>query len=370
MASMKSKLLILLLLLSSICLATELPLYAKWQSLNSMYYDALQSGKELSWDEAYRAEFGLHHILSGKMDFCAQLETEQFWDEAQVRLKTFLMGYDAGALYLQAGTAKHGYGTGFAMDRYPTGERGFEPYRYQRMRLNALGLYRNLNKDFSLQLNLGGNKHNQASGMLTLQYLALQPVEHEEVATPSGTGRIQTPTPIIKSYVKVQQDFRVMDNHWRTPVSISALDLKRQWHRLRLDACIALALLPKWEATSAHHELFYQAELQYAAAHLLQMAVGTVYQKQNYAPYEVQQYQLRLSKTFGQFRIIPLSNLHDVDGNQLWQHRLMAQYRLKQSPSTIGIYYDYSYFASQKPRHTFGLALDFELNAHHLDSWL
>lgn len=368
---MKHSLCILLLVLSAFCLASELPFYAQWQSLNSMYYDTLQSGKELSWDEAYRAEFGLKRIVLGKMDTCLELETEPFGDEAQVRLKTFLIGYDADALYLQAGTDKHGYGSGFAMDRYPTGERGFEPYRYQGMRLNSLGLYRNLSEEFSLHLNLGGNKHNQASGLLALHYLALQPVEFEKLSTPSeGRGSFRLPTPAIKSYIKFQQDLRVMDNHWRTPVSISAVDLKQRWPRVRLDACIALALLPKWEATRAHHELFYQAELQYAPPHLPQMAVGTMYQKQNYAPYEVQQYQFRLSQSFGQFKISPLSNLHDVDGNQLWQHRLMAQYRLKSTPSTIGIYYDYSYFEAQNPRHSFGLALDFEFNAHHLDSWL
>ena len=75
---MKSKALLLLILTFSALNAAQLPFYAKWQSLHTMYYDTLQSGKELSWDERYRSEFGLKRLSVGKMDLSLELYTEQF----------------------------------------------------------------------------------------------------------------------------------------------------------------------------------------------------------------------------------------------------------------------------------------------------
>jgi len=343
---MKSKLVILLLLLSSFCLATELPLYAKWQSLNSMYYDTLQSGKELSWDEAYRAEFGISRMAFRNMDFALAVETEQFFDEARLRLKSFRIGYQTDELYLQAGSTEHGYGFGYAMDQYPDLESGFAAYSYQPMRLNSLGIGHNFTPNLMLRLDLGGNKHNQASGLVTLAW-------SEE-----------------NDFLIFSQDFRVMDNHWRTPVSISAIELSQSWPKIALDGTFALSLLPEWEATEAHFDIYSQAELQVSPVQSSRVALGAVYKKQNYAARETQQVHLRFVQDFGRFSLIPLSNLHIIDSEKLWQHRLMAKYYFAENPSNIGVYYDYSYFAAHQPRHTFGLALDFEFDARDFNAGL
>jgi len=347
---MKSKLLFLLLLASGICSAVELPFYAKWQSLNTMYYDPLQSGKELSWDEAYRAEFGIRGKFYDDVFLAMETETEQFFDEPILRLKTLIIGYDTGKLFWQAGTYPRGYGAHFGLDRNPILERGSEPYRYQSMRMNSLQTQVSLNNELSLRAEVGGNKHNQASALLSLGYSSMRTLHPMSL--------------VPQTRVSLSQDFRAMDNHWRTPVSITALNFTRHFPSASLKLETALALLPKWEATEAHHELFVMTELMARPKVFPTPAIGAVYQKQNYAPYETQQYQLRLQQKLGDYiSLIPLTNLHIIDGESMWQHRLFTKYHLANPDfygSSIGLYYDYSYFGSDQGRHTFGLALDFE----------
>ncbi|MCK9334893.1 MAG: hypothetical protein M0Q99_06225 [Candidatus Cloacimonetes bacterium] len=338
---MKSSVILLLFLTFSLCGAINLPFYAKWQSLHSTYFDTLQDGKELSWDECYRAEFGIKRVIENEFSYSLAIETEQFFDEAQLRLKSFSIGYETGFLYWEANSRKHGYGSGSGMDKYPILERGYEPYRYQPMRLNSLELSIVLLEDYVLRANVGGNAHNQASALLTLMYL---------------------PWPDSKSSFVLTEDFRTMDNHWRTPVSITALDWNQYWPAFTLNLDTALALLPKWEDTEAHHEIFALAELKYKAKDLPDPIISAMYQKQNYAPREQQQYQLRLEQQLGSLTLCPITNLHIIDDQYMWQHRLFGKYRIARcstNHSNIGAYYDYSYFGSEKGRHTFGLALDF-----------
>ncbi|MCK9179184.1 MAG: hypothetical protein M0P93_09295, partial [Candidatus Cloacimonetes bacterium] len=59
--------------------AIDLPVYAKWQSLHSSYYDEAQTGKELSWDELYRAEFGIDSFRYKNTVFAMAVDTQQFF---------------------------------------------------------------------------------------------------------------------------------------------------------------------------------------------------------------------------------------------------------------------------------------------------
>ncbi|MCB5268051.1 MAG: hypothetical protein PHU99_06855 [Candidatus Cloacimonetes bacterium] len=346
---MKSSVILLLFLTFSLCGAINLPFYAKWQSLHSTYFDTLQDGKELSWDECYRAEFGFRvHPIDNVM-MVLETETEQFFDEPHLSLKTLIIGYDFGKLSWEAGTSEWGYGAGFALDRNPILQRGYQPFRFQSMRMNSLGMTASLAKGLSLSARAGGNKHNQASALISLRYYPDSFPSHKSL------------TPLYKA--SLTQDFRAMDNHWRTPVSITALGFTRHFPAASFGLQTALALLPEWEATEAHHELFAISDLVIRLKGMPNPALGAVYKKQNYAPYETQQYQFRLEQGIGDYiRLIPQSNLHIIDGENMWQHRIFARYDLT-SPnlrgSNIGLYYDYSHNASEQGRHTFGLALDF-----------
>ncbi len=334
----------LLWCIGTILAATQMPFYARWQSLNSMYYDALQEGKELSWDEAYRAEFGFKGKFYHGILFALDIETEQFFDEPQLRLKSIFIGHDTGKLFWQAGSYPRGYGFGFAMDEYPALEHGYNQYRYQSMRMNSLDMQLSIRDDMLLSTELGGNKHNQASALISFYHL------------PENTD--------YKCVLR--QDLRTMDNHWRTPVSISSIDLSYLYSGFNFNLDAAVAILPKWEATVAHHEIFVMTELQHLSESYPAPALGLMYKKQNYAPYETQQYQLRLEQKLGRFTLVPLTNIHLIDGEDMWQHRLFAKYHLNkiiETESYIGMYYDYSYFGKDQGRHSFGLALDFKFDS-------
>jgi hypothetical protein len=110
------------------------------------------------------------------------------------------------------------------------------------MRLNSLGISGELTNDLFLRLDLGGNKHNQATGMITLAYLFDN-----------------------NDFLSLHEELRVMDSHWRTPVSITGLEISRSLPRLDFDGTLACSLYPEWEATEAHADFFGQTEVQYSS---------------------------------------------------------------------------------------------------------
>lgn len=329
-----------LYLFSSILRAQPLPIYAKWQSLGSVYYDSDQSGKELSWDELYRAEFGIKNLKHKSVYLDLAMESEQFFDESHIRLKTFLISGELNERWkIVAGSQEHGFAQDFAMDTQPVLMRGYPNYPYQQMRLNSLGICNISDANSSiLSLYLGGNVHNQASTLLSWH--------HNSDALTIG----------------LSQEFRAMDNHWRTPVTISALDLSFASSAIDLRTVAAVSLLPGFDSTEAHHELFTQTE---ASCHILSnttLSVGQMLSTRLYAPRQIQRYQLRLSQEIGnKLRISPLSELNLMDGNQFWLQRLLLNYEAVPA-CDLGVYYDFSRFHRSKGRHTFGIALAFGID--------
>lgn len=330
----------LLFLMICICAsgqAIELPLYAKWQSLHSSYYDEAQRGKELSWDELYRAEFGLDTVLYKNTIFKMAVDTEQFFDESHLRLKSIYLAVIQGDWRFAAGSKEHGFGGKSGIDSYPILSRGFETYHYQNMRLNSMELRYAMNR-WQGSLSIGGNVHNQACAML----------------------HVSTCNQPEDCLFEFHQEIRAMDNHWRTPVWISALkaDYSPPQGRLRLDNSFAISVLPKFGDTQAHHELYLQSELSYKATANSSLGAAARYQSREYAPKELQFYQVRAQHYFKDFVLIPLTELSVIQGERLWQHRLLGRYHLAPKRS-IGLFYEYSHFDAQSPRHTLGLELDF-----------
>lgn len=332
------------LLFWMICLCTsvyaiDLPLYAKWQSLHSSYYDEAQAGKELSWDELYRAKFGIDSFYYKNTVFAMAVDTQQFFDENHLRLKSIHIGLIKDDWLFSAKSREHGYGIGWDMDSYPVLSRGFDAYHYQNMRLNSLELQYSKNS-WQGRLNLGGNVHNQACVMMSL--FTFKPEDYR---------------------LEFHQEFRAMDNHWRTPVLISAVnaDYLPEQGKLWLHNTIAVSVLPEYDATQAHHELYLESEVSYRASHSSSFGAAARYQSKEYAPKELQFYQIRARQDFQDFALIPLTELSIIQGERLWQHRLLGRYYLDPIKS-IGLFYEYSHFDAQAPRHTVGLELDFAVD--------
>jgi hypothetical protein len=330
------------LLLGLICLiasasAVELPLYAKWQSLHSSYYDEAQTGKELSWDELYRAEFGINTVFYKDTMFKMAVDTQQFFDESHLRLKSIYLGVNLGQWSFAAGSKEHGFGKDCGLDKLPVLARGWDTYHYQNMRLNALEL-QYLKDNWKASLNLGGNVHNQATAMINISSFN-QPEDY---------------------LFEFHQEFRAMDNHWRTPVFISAIkaDYSPKYGRLQLNNSFAASVLPEYDTTQAQQELYLQSEISYQTTANSWLGATARYENKEYAPQELQFYQIRATYQFKDFALTPLTELSIIESERLWQHRLLGRYSLAPK-KTIGLFYEYSHFDAQNPRHTVGLELDF-----------
>lgn len=319
--------------------AIDLPLYAKWQSLHSSYYDEAQAGKELSWDELYRAEFGIDSFQYKNTVFAMAVDTKQFFNESHLRLKSIQLGLIKDDWLFSARSREHGYGIGLGMDSYPILSRGFDAYHYQNMRLNSLELQYGKNR-WQGRLNLGGNVHNQACAMISLS--SFEPDDYR---------------------LGFHQEIRAQDNHWRTPVLISAInaDYFPEQRRFQFYNNIAVSALPKYDSTQAHHELYLESELSYHISKSSSISAAARYQSKEYAPKELQFYQIRARQDLYDFALIPLTELSIIQGERLWQHRLLGRYYLDPIKS-IGLFYEYSHFDAQAPRHTVGLELDFAVD--------
>lgn len=123
-----------------------------------MYYDSAQKGKQISWDEHYRGQFGLREMSHKGIVLDLTLETEQFFDESVIRLQTLRIGGKiAPSWALTAGSYLHGFGTDFDMDDQPSLVNGYQDFNYQQMRMNSLSISYLPNAFLSdITLDLGG----------------------------------------------------------------------------------------------------------------------------------------------------------------------------------------------------------------------
>lgn len=330
-----------MLFLGSALAAADLPLYARWQSRHYVYYDTLQSGKELSWDELYRAEIGIEGAKWKDCELAFAVRSEEFFDEAILKLQSFSVQYfvPQSCIWLGAGTKQHGYGTGSALDTMPVLARGYTPYRFQAMRFNGLALGVDSTSNTRWELKLGGNKHNQGSVLLSYNY-------HTEA--------------IDKRQYSLSIDARAMDNHWRTPVCIPAFEYSDNWNSLYWNITAAMAYLPQWEETQQNEEYFALGDLRYITAGHTGLGIAMAHKRQSYAPIEDKEYRSYLVQDIGAFRIIPMATRQEVDSKSFDRYSILCQYKILDS-STIGAYYEYSHFGKNKPRHSMGLAVDIVL---------
>jgi hypothetical protein len=325
------------LLCSPALFADTLPFYAQWRSLNTMYYDGSQTGKELSWDELYHAEFGFRGLQHKAVQLDLALETEQFFDRSRIMLKTIEISGRINPLWaIAAGSREHGFAKGFMMDEQPALMRGYQSYNFQQMRLNALRISHIPSSSSSMfSLEIGGNIHNQAVAMFSWHQWS-ESIE-----------------------LNASQELRTMDSHWRTPVAISGVDLSFASQVNKLRTVAALSLLPEVDSTVAHHELFTQAELEHSIFPTTNLALAAMLKMQDYAPRQTERYQVRLSQDLSEaISLSPIIELNIIDGSRFWWQRILINYQALPA-CDVGIYYDYSHFQTTEGRHSVGLALAF-----------
>ncbi len=324
----------LLLLFSPLFAEAQKPFYIKWQSANRLYYDHEQSGKELSWDEKYRAEFGFENLRYKDLSSTLILHTEQFFDSNVVKLDELDIGYHKDKLRVFAGTRRHGYGADFQMDSYPTLKRGFDKFSFQEMRLNALGLaYQDDGALHSIEI--GGNIHNQASLLLLSRHN------------------------ILSNKLDFALDIRSMDSHWRTPIGIASAKISGNYleDKAIFNNEFAFALIPGYGSTQANQEYYAQSEASFKIAQGNYAHIGAAYINKEYAPKTTSKLYASYSSQFSSWKIHPQIEHHTSDDDRLLQARLNLDYLINPL-SHVGLYYEFSTLNESSPRHTIGFALD------------
>jgi hypothetical protein len=335
--SKKTKLILLSSLLLCFCplFASELnPFYVRWQSANRLYYDHEQSGKELSWDEKYRAEFGYQNLQYKELSSSLKLQTEQFFDSNIVRLDELDISYLKDDFRIFAGTRRQGYGSNFLMDSYPTLKHGLKKLNFQEMRMNGLGLaYQHNEASYSLEI--GGNIHNQALLLMNSRQ------------------------DILGNKVDFGLDIRSMDSHWRTPVGIGSIKMLGDWpeDRASFKNEFALAIVPAFGDTPANQEYYAQSEASFRITRGNYAHIGASYIAQEYAPKISSILYVSYSSQFSNWVIHPQFEHSISDEDRLLQARLNLDFLINPE-SHIGLYYEFSTLNEGSARHTIGFALD------------
>lgn len=328
---------LVLTLFHAILAAQQLPLFAEWKSLNKMYYDSAQKGKQISWDEHYRAQFGLREMYHKGIVLDLTLETEQFFDESVIRLQTLRIGGKvAHAWVLTAGSYLHGFGSDFYMDDQPALVNGYKDFNYQQMRMNSLSISYLPDAFLSdITLDLGGNTHNQLTALVSAHHYS----------------------DVLK--MGISQEFRTFDNHWRSPVFISGLDLELTFHRFTMKTSSAVSVFPDYGSTMEHQEVFAQTELCWQLSSKTKLALGALRKDTHFAPKNTQRYQVRLEHDYGnKFSVKPLTEYNRINADGFWTHGMNLVYHALPL-CDLGVYYDYSHFDAKPGRHGMGISLVF-----------
>jgi len=324
--------------LYSLGFAWELPVFAHWQSLNTISYNPDQSGKEYSWDELYRAKFGLRDVQIQDARLSVILATEQFFDESHVKLNEFSISYDLDKLSISAGSREHGYGTAFWIDQQPILRRGFAKFNHQSMRMNSLMIAYESPLGSS-SLDLGGNTHNQACALMS--------------------HRIWRP----KCTLTISQEFRAKDSYRRYPVSITGIDLDlfSPTDKYHCKNVFALSYHPRWETRSHTTNAYVQSEQHFRILKNSSLIAGIMYESRLYTPKETSRYQLAIRHKTGSFVFSPIAELCRISDEDLWQYRFLTSYHLNKQ-SSIGLAYEHNRYQSSQSHHSLALVLDFVLD--------
>lgn len=316
--------------------AIDIPLYVKWQSLNYISENTNQPGKETSWNELYQALIGISPITAGPAEFSLNLVTNRLFHEPTITVQDIQLGYRMGSWLVSGKSAVIGHGTGFMTDNNAGLRRGYDIYRYQQTRFNGLGIGWEA-QNARMELCLGGNIHNQAMANAEITWLP-QPEK-------------------IESGVSLVQEFRSMDSHWLSPVSITAIKLTSETPLIKARQATAISYLPEDDTTPEHIEIYHQSELQLRLTKHLHPGIGIMYLNREYTPKTLERYQAYLEYTPGSFTILPLTELTKVNSTSLWQHRLTAFYQILPQ-SKVGLFYEYSRQNSSQAVHSIGIEAD------------
>jgi len=313
----------------------EVPLFLSWKSLNTGAYCPNQTGKEIHWNEFYQIEFGIDSLAYKDLFATMELRSRANFIENYVELYRFDLSWAKENRQITAGSIPWGYGLPNKLYSFSPVSADQDQYRYQATRLNrvrlGLGFAENL-----IAIDVGGDNHNQAMGMLTFQR-----------QYPFG-------------YFKAAEEIRAQDNHWQTPVSISSLNTQIQKGDLVLDGQLALSFLPNYDVTENHTTTYALLAGNYKINNLTAVFGSAEYQELEPTLMSYQQYRIALSRKISVCSLNPFYYLDYYDKSTFQRIGLSWDWHFCQN-QRIGLLYYIEGSKLRKVKHNLGIQANLEL---------
>lgn len=319
--------------------ALNIPVVMSWDNSNTSSYNSQQTGKELTWNEFYRIGIAIDSLAYKQLSTSLSFYTVPDFLDNNVLLKDFDMHYNLSAWDIFAMSQIVGYGLPNQLNPHSLVSAINDSYLYQETRFNGLGLsYGKAGVAFAAAL--GGNVHNQAINYWTVDYF------NKRSSLKAG----------------LKQEFRSLDSHWRSPVSISSLSAEYWDGLLHLNAVSALSYFVEHERTDSHTGIFAQGEANIASSPSSYIYIAAMAKDIEPSNQLLQDYRLAYHQGFGRISVSPELAACFLPGMKDYRASVLGEWNLS-THGRIGVFYKLNGRDTDNLTHSFGLqaALQYEL---------
>ncbi len=322
---------LILLWVMGLAYCADIPLELNWDSANSFYYAPPQTNKSVSWSEFYRAEIALDSLYINDVYASFLIQNHADFLDNQLKLHSFELGYTKGTWQISGATEPIGYGAKSTLNPNHLISPDMDDFPYQATRFNRIKLSKSYRQS-SISLALGGSVHNQAIGYAQWTYFGIKPA----------------------FTVSLKQEARGQDNHWRSPVSISSLNVSFQNELLRMNVESAYSYFFEMNKTHGHESVYALGEVDisvfdnyniFALAELKQLEPGSE---------SIQRYQGAVSTSFGQMVFSPGVLYNVLENTAYAKGYLSADYMINHS-MRVGLIYGYEGSKIRSGKHSLSL---------------
>lgn len=309
----------------------ELPVVFTWDSLNSGYYTKAQTNKEISWNEYYRIGINVDSVDYKQMHLKLKLSNRADFLNNYMELNEIQMTYATHHWSVAAASKPIGYGKHNSLNPYAVIAPADDEYLYQDSRFNGVAVsYKHNNSNLSLDV--GGNVQNQ-----TLMSLS------------AAWGK-----PNDSLSLSFSTEARAMDSHWRTPVSITALQLKNITPKVKLNSQLAIGYYPSHDRTKEHFSTFSQVELGIKPSPGSYLYVSALAKELEQSGVMLKQFQTSFSQDIKQFSLTSGLCLDILGSESSNSYHVLGEWRFAKE-QRLGIIYRWEENINIPSKHYVGI---------------
>lgn len=283
-----------LLMMPVLFFAVELPFYLDIKGAAALIYHPQREPRPLKWDENFQVDFGFERVEYAGCDAELRLQLAPYLHRYQPYIHTLEVGYTRGKHRLALGTNAIGIGRDYWQSSFLIYPHQSE-FLFENDRLNAIS-YAYGDDGLRLKAALGGNKLSQGMGTLGVDYRGLQ-------LGFRGTAS---------------------DAHWNNPSLISHLGYSHQWPKLSFKADLMYKYVFAFSDRPCRNEYAIAAQASWLPLSECSVSLAAVHEHREYAPFDVQEYHLAISKAWNKLTLSPYLAWRSTD--ECLQSKLLGVY--------------------------------------------